>query len=178
MRRPELVARIDELGTSSFAGSVFRHCSPETAVLSTTGARIRGGRWNPPGVAALYCAQDRATVADEWYRAAERQGIAPEGFVPRVLHRLEISLTSLLDLRSQRSLEVVGLGESQLRGLDQSACQMVGEVAHYLGIEGISAPSAAGPGVVIAVFLDVLGSESRVDVLSSEIWEAPPPRRS
>ena len=138
---------------------------------------MQGGRWNPPGVAALYCGLDPATVADEWYRAAERQGLSPEGFLPRTLHCLGVRLTALLDLRSPSTREGVGLGEPQLRAPDPRACQAVGEAAHHLGLEGIIAPSAAGPGVVLAVLLEVLRPESRVEVVSSQIWDAPPPRR-
>lgn len=138
---------------------------------------MQGGRWNPPGVAALYCALDRETVADEWYRAAGRQGLRPEDFLPRTLHRLEVSLTALLDLRGLSARKVVGLGEPQLRGSDLRACQAVGDAAHHLGLEGIIAPSAAGPGVALAVLFDVLRPESQVQVVSSQTWDAPPPRR-
>lgn len=177
MQRLELVARIGGLESISFAGEAFPHTSPGMDPLSTTGSRMHGGRWNPPGVAALYCALDPATVADEWYRAAERQGLAPEGFLPRTLHRVGLRLTALLDLRSPSAQETVGLGESQLRGLDLRACQAVGEAAHSLGREGIIAPSAAGPGVVLAVFVEALRPPSQVEVVSSQIWDAPPPRR-
>jgi len=177
VQRLELAARIGGLESISFAGEVFRHTSPGMDPLSTTGSRMQGGRWNPPGVAALYCALDPATVADEWYRAAERQGLAPEGFLPRTLHCLGVRLTTLLDLRSPSARETVRLGEPQFRGPDLRACQAVGEAAHSLGLEGIIAPSAAGPGVVLAVFVEVLRPGSQVEVVGSQIWDAPPPRR-
>jgi len=46
--------------------------------------------------------------------------------------------------------------------------------AHYLGLEGLLAPSATGAGFTIAIFTDRLGPDSSVDPGDAEIWNAIP----
>lgn len=58
------------------------------------------------------------------------------------------------------------------------ARQSVGEAAHYLRLEAILAPSAAGTGIVVAVYLEKLRPGSALEPTSSEMWEHVPPRRS
>jgi RES domain-containing protein len=46
--------------------------------FSGEGARLHGGRWNPPGVAALYLGTDHATAIAEFYQSLARPGtLAP-----------------------------------------------------------------------------------------------------
>lgn len=46
--------------------------------FSGEGARLHGGRWNPPGVAALYLGTDHATAIAEFYQGLARPGtLAP-----------------------------------------------------------------------------------------------------
>lgn len=43
----------------------------------------------------------------------------------------------------------------------------------YLGRKGVIAPPATGAGIVLAVFFDRFGSDSAIDVLDHETWQAP-----
>jgi hypothetical protein len=45
-----------------------------------------------------------------------------------------------------------------------------------VGLESVVAPSAAGPGTVLAVFLEQLRPGSRLEAVSSERWDEPPRR--
>jgi RES domain-containing protein len=168
----ELVARVDALGVSAIEAVAFRHVSVGTNPRSGTGARIHGGRWNPPeSFATLYLALDQATVVAEFERAARRQGLAPEQFLPRELHEFEIQLAAVLDLTSTEARDAVALTEAELRADDPSRCREIGEAAHYLGLEAVMAPSAAGPGTVLAVFLEKLRPGSLLEVRRSELWD-------
>lgn len=179
MSLPSLVAAIDELGVGSFRADVFRHVAAGRDPRSGRGARIFGGRWNPPdSFAVIYCGLDGQTVEDEFHRLARRQGVRASGFLPRELHRLRVDLGAILDLRDDSARAAIGLDERQLRSDDLGACQAIGAAAHSIGIEAILAPSAANGGTALAVFLDALRPDSTVEVTGLEaVWEEPPEGR-
>lgn len=175
MPDPELVERVDSLGVVEFEEVAFRHMGPGYPPLSGEGARIAGGRWNPPNsFPVLYMGLDLETIVAEFYRAAQRHGRPPEDFLPRKLCRYDVRLSAALDLREQPVLSAVELTDADLRGNDLRACQAIGEAAHYLGLEGILAPSAVGPGVILATFYSKLRGGSFVRDVAEELWTSPP----
>lgn len=145
--------------------------------MSGEGARIQGGRWNPPNsFPVLYLALDRATAAAEFYRRAEREGRPPADLLPRRLYRYRVELDGVLDLPDPDGLGKAGLSLTAVSSDHLSSCQAVGDAAHYLGFEAILAPSATGAGRNLAVFFDRLRPGSTVDPLDFETWEVPPAR--
>jgi RES domain-containing protein len=169
---PTLVERVDALPPFAFAGECFRHLSPGRDPLSGHGARIQGGRWNPRNsFSVLYLGLDRETVIAEFRRMAQRQRLAPDAFLPRTFYRYRVHLANVLDLRHPNAADTVGLTQAALTDNDLTRCQQVGEAAQHLGREGVLAPSAAGNGTVLAVFMDRLGAESVVDAEKAEQWE-------
>lgn len=179
MSSQELVARVDALGATALETVAFRQVAGGANPRSGKGARIHGGRWNPPNsFATLYLGLDVETVVDEFHRMARRQGLTPDDFLPRELHRFDVRLAAVLDLREAAARQAIDLSDRQLRADDPRRCQEIGEAAHYVGLEGVVAPSAAGPGTVVAIFLEKLRPGSLLEPLSSETWDTPPPRRS
>jgi RES domain-containing protein len=172
---PDVAERVDRLSPVAWSGVAWRHLAPGRNPISGEGARVPGGRWNPPdSFPALYLALDVDTVAAEFYRLAARQAVPPEGLLPRELHRFEVTLAAVLDLREPWAREQVGLDGRELSGDDLRACQGVGAAARHLGREGVLSPSAAGSGTVLVVFSDRLGAESDVRPLDHLIWRSPP----
>lgn len=172
---PSLAAAIDSLERRPWSGEAFRHVAEKRDPLSGAGARSLGGRWNPAeSFATIYLALDRETVEREFLRLVKRAGSAPEDFLPRRLYRFEVDVQALLDLRAGESRSKVGITDESVSGADTRACQAVGEAAHYLGREGILAPSASGEGAVLAIFVDRLEVGSLVREVDYELWEAPP----
>jgi len=171
----QLLARIDAIEPIPFAGQAFRHIAHDRHPLSGAGARTHGGRWNPPdSFSTLYLALDRETTVREFYRLVKRQGRSPEDFLPRRMYRYDVALAAVLDLRDPSTRAALQLSDLDLTANDAAKCQQLGEAAHYLGLEGILAPSATGEGTVLAVFFDRLHADSQVRDLDHEPWTVPP----
>lgn len=171
-----LLARVDALEPAAIKTRAFRHLAEGRHPLSGAGARVHGGRWNPPdSFATLYLALDRATAIAEFHRLAARQLRRPEDFLPRRLYRYELELRAVLDLREPDARAEVDLTEADLTADDAVKCRNVGEAAQHLGLEGILAPSATGAGTVLSVFYDRLRADSHVRELAYEAWTTRPP---
>jgi RES domain-containing protein len=168
LERRELLERIDRIAPVGFDGEAVRHIAPGYLPLSGEGARIHGGRWNPPGsFPTLYTALTRETMLDELERAARRQGLRVADLLPRVEVRYAVTLQRVLDLRDAETRARVGLKQTDLTVDDWTACQVVGEAAHRVGLEGILAPSATSDGDVLVLFLDQTALGSTLEVRST-----------
>jgi RES domain-containing protein len=175
MADPELVAKLDEVSPREFSGEVCRHAGPGIHPLNTTGAQTQGGRWNPPNsFPALYLALTHETAAAEFYRRAEGENLAPEDLLPRRLHQYRVQLSAVLDLTNVDVRNALGISEDDITSDDRSFCNSLGDAAHYVGFEGILAPSATGAGDVLVVFWDRLKAESDVEPVSHTDWTSPP----
>ena len=140
--------------------------------LSGEGARIRGGRFNPPdSYPVLYLCTTRPCAVAELHQLGQRQMIGVEGLLPRVLYRYEISLDEVLDLTSSATLGHLGITAQQVTGADLAIPRQIGESAHATGIQAIKAPSATGVDTVIAVFPELLGSGRLIPDLL-ERWDS------
>jgi RES domain-containing protein len=101
---PRLVTAVDELGPARYAGMAYRHQAVGWNPLSGAGARIQGGRWNPPySFATIYLAAERETAVAEFHRMAARSGRRSEDFLPRRVYRFELRLHRLVDLRAEEA---------------------------------------------------------------------------
>ena len=160
----ELLEAIDRLGFTAWTGLTFRHTAPGRVGLSGAGSRIFGGRWNPPDtVPTLYLSQPREACIAEFHRMAAGQARGPSSFLPRTIHHIQVTDIHILDLTGD-GLGDVGLADMDLVDGDWSACQLVGQAAHFLGAAGVMANSATQLGITIAVFetrvhgeLEILG---------------------
>jgi RES domain-containing protein len=151
----DLLAALERVDPREWSGMAYRHTAPGRAPLSGQGARMFGGRWNPRDLfPTIYLAYPRDACIAEFRRMAEGQGGGPASFLPRDVHEVSVTALRALDLTSPDMLRVAGLSPGNLSEADWSACQAVGEAAHFLGFQGVIAPSATGLGQVIAVFED------------------------
>lgn len=174
MAEAALLARVDRLAAADYRGPAFRHIAARYPPLAGRGARITGGRWNPPeSFSVLYLALDLSTVACEFRRHATRQGLGLGDFLPRTVYRYDVVLTELLDLRDPMASAAVGLTAADLGSDDLGPCQRVGEAAQRAGREGVLAPSATGAGEVLAVFMDSICLGSSIEPQAIEEWAAP-----
>ena len=165
-------ARVASAPLAPFTGQGWRHLAPRYDPLSGEGARIHGGRFNPPGsFPVLYLCQSRPCAVAELRRFGERQAIGVEGLLPRSLYRYEVALDRVLDLTDDQVRVGVGLGPDVLTGPDWIACQELGLILHALGAQAINSPSATGVGEVLAVFVQQLGL-GRLEPRLVEEWRS------
>jgi len=97
-------------------------------------------------------------------RAARRAGLTGAMMGPRRLATIRIRLSRVLDLTSEQVRAALGVSETDLTADDPVIPRAIGETAHHLGYEAILAPSAAGPGRVLAIFLDDRAADSSLEV--------------
>jgi RES domain-containing protein len=168
--RPDRIATAPHV---AYVGETYRHMAAQwDDPLSGEGARIRGGRFNPPdSFPVLYLCTTRPCAVAELRQLGQRQLIGVEGLLPRVLYRYETSLDHVLDLTSETTLKYLGITAAQVVGSDLTIPRQIGEAAHATGSQAIMAPSATGVDQVIAVFPELLGS-GRALPEPLERWEA------
>lgn len=163
-------------------GVVFRSVGLRYATgedfLGGHGASLYGGRWNPPGLRAVYASGSPITAVKEAYQSFLHYGFQPQTLKARVLVALRFHLHRVLDLQSAEVLmqlrvgpaalvaegwqEAIGKGEAVLT-------QDLGQLACELGWEALCVPSAQDPeGWNLVLFPQTLLPESWVEVVDKE----------
>jgi len=147
----------------------------ESDLLSGEGAGIYGGKWNPPGLNAVYAALDPVTALKESYRNFEEFGFSPK---PRVMAGLAIRLRHVLDLTDSRirrplGFTVADLVEEDWAGIQQAGeeswTQAIGRGAAIAGFEGLLVPAARhAPGRNVVIFPQKLRRGSAVKAIAAD----------
>jgi len=129
-------------------------------VLSGEGARVRGGRWNQPGLATVYGSTTDTTALEECKANDRYYGVETKG--PRLLVAIEAQLGAMLDLTSAGIRRSLGVTLKELAAEDwrkllaagqESSSQALGRAGTANGASGLLVRSAAVPlGINVAVF--------------------------
>ena len=168
---PTLLDVIEDAVVVEWSGQVYRQVFQGTDVLR---ANVRGGRWNPPEVEAIYCSLQRRTAAAEVDHLIARQPVPIR--TPRVTHKLAVRLTNVADLRALAVLGRCGLTSAQLMAEDLSVPQHVGGASHWLRCAGILIPSARYAGDNLVVFVNNLAPGDAIDSVAHEAYVPVDPR--
>lgn len=119
-------------------------------ILSGLGAKSRVGRWNPPGLAALYGSSTDSAALEESKANDRYYGV--ETKAPRLLVTIHADVRGMLDLRSPAIRRRLGVTLDELNAEDwrklvdqnqESLTQAMGRAAAATGASGILAHSAA-----------------------------------
>lgn len=151
----DIVQRVNDLGSTPWSGTTYRHVTRGRDPLAGAGALRFGGRWNPQGAfSVVYLAQPTAACMGELERLAQPNGVTVAEFLraPRTLSSVQVHALPVLDLQTDQALAQVGLERGDIADDDWTACQAVGQAAHFLNYAGVLAPSASGVGLVLAAF--------------------------
>ncbi|GAA1936250.1 RES family NAD+ phosphorylase [Nocardioides hwasunensis] len=149
-----LLEAVDRIGRTSWSGQTHRYTTARREALSGVGARLFGGRYNPPDLfPTIYLAQPVQACMRELARAAEDRHLTVQELltIPHVLHTIELVDVQVLDLTVSATQDILGLDVDDLRG-EWQPCQAVGHAAWFLEFQGVLAPSAVGAGVTLALF--------------------------
>ena len=133
--------------------------------LSARGARLYGGRWNPPGLAVLYASLEESVALAEFERGAALLGVAPSDRYPARLARLAVAC-EVVEATRREALGALGI-DTLTASSPRSLTQPIGAAAAELGIEALLVPSLVAPGTN-TVF--VLGNLSeRIELVEDRI---------
>lgn len=165
------VMRLATAARVDLSTTAVRHVSPKYDPRSGEGARINGGRFNPPGsFPALYLCETRPCAVAELTRLGMRHVVGVDGLLPRLLYEYELQLDRVLDLTDDGVREHIGISISSLTGDDWGSCQTIGTKAHASGDQAVRTYSATGVDNVLVVFPELLGS-GLVEARRIERWE-------
>ncbi len=88
--------------------------------------------------------------------------------LPRNMAEIRMDLKKVLDMTNPQVRERLQVSVEDITGDDVAIPQAIGEAAHHLGIEAIIAPSAAGEGVMVAIFIGNRAVGSVIEVVAVE----------
>jgi RES domain-containing protein len=148
-------------------------------ILSAAGSFHVGGRYNFVGAfEVLYPACDFYTSWAATLNPARQAKMEPAYFLPRTIVGIEVSLSIVLDLTSQRVRRRLGptkavLTETDWHRIQREECreaitQTIGRLSRNVGFEALLAPSAVCAGANLCVFPDRLRPTSSLIVIRGE----------
>ncbi|MCL5263778.1 MAG: RES family NAD+ phosphorylase [Chloroflexi bacterium] len=152
-------------------GPAFRHIpceSPYDVLDFRFATSASGNRWNYPGEATLYLASGGGVALAEFARHLKvnrPDGIAPLA-ITRSLHRLEVSLERVLDLRDDACTAALSLGDAPHCFLDNGVARATANFIRVTtGAQAILVPSVAlldhTDRWILVVFLDKLAPDPK-----------------
>jgi len=163
-----------------FQASCFRSVELAWAhpddVISGEGTKVKGGRFAPKGMRAVYASLDEETTTREVSARKARLGgkaqIALKDY-PRVVYIVSVEAKRCLDLRDAGNDSISrDVLKAALVPDDLSASQELGDFLSTKGVDAIIFPSVVGHGTNIAVFLDV-DPPPRIEITNrNDIMEA------
>ena len=172
---------------STIVRSVGTRYANEDDFLSGVGASKSGGRWNPPGLNAVYGSLDVITATHECYQNFKDYGFGGQSIRPRVIAGANVRLHQVLNLTNPKVRRIIGFTLAELLDEDwdaiqeqgqESWTQAIGRGCSQLGFEGILVPSARHRphGINLVYYPDRLQKGSSAEPVGKN--DLPPPPSS
>jgi RES domain-containing protein len=150
-----LIANATPLEGDFFRSVAFRYFHPDN-VISGEGTRLKGGRFVPVGVRAVYASLEEETALREVMSRKIALGGRSQISVaeyPRMTYVLSVATNRNLDLAVTLPSELANVVRRCLRGSGYSESQKLAAIWISEGIDSVVFPSATGTGRNIAVYL-------------------------
>ena len=144
-------------------------------ILSGAGAKQRGGRWNPSGLAAIYGSTTDTAALEEAKANDHYYGI--ETKTPRLVVAIQAKVAHILDLTSPAIRRQLGITLAELAGEDwrkllqsgqESLSQALGRAAASTGASGLLVRSAAVHQARNIILFPPLGGSDRLTVIEGD----------
>jgi RES domain-containing protein len=147
----ELRQSLEALPRRTRSLDLWRAAGTAYDLLGTRGARLHGGRWNPPSLAVLYASLEPGSVRAERVRAAELRGLPESALYPLRLGRVSLR-GPVIDLSRPGAAEKLGIDApfSILTPLKES--RAVGAAAAKLAVAALLVPLVTGTGTNAVVY--------------------------
>ncbi|MEE8395187.1 MAG: RES family NAD+ phosphorylase [bacterium] len=160
---PEFLEALERQSARPWVGTVYRHMFADHDPLA---GNIRGARWNPPDVEAIYASLNRETALAEAEYRISVQPLRPRA--RRTVFTLRVELQNALEIENFHELEKLGVSKRDFEGFDMSACQRIGWAVAWLGHDGLIVPSARADGQNLVIFPSGLDSKTTLEVVGEE----------
>lgn len=142
-----MLGALEQFAPRAWEGEVYRHMFAD---YPPERENVRGARWNPPGVPAIYTSLERETAIAEADYYISLQPVRP--VARRVVYRIEVRLQSIFDFSSRSNLAQFGVAGDELGAIGHAECQVLGAAAEWLGRDGMLVPSARAAGINLVIF--------------------------
>jgi RES domain-containing protein len=158
----DLLLALEELPSSAWSGTAWRIALRAQPPLR---ANVRGARWNPKDLSALYLSTTLECARAEFLHVLYLQPLRPS--LDAVEYEVQVRLNRLLDLRGPDTLRALGIDvtdfDDTLKGM--ARFQHIGAAASFLGYDGLLVPSVRFPlGINLVVYPDVSSADGMVEL--------------
>ncbi len=163
---PQLIERLGDFPTASFAGDVFRATPQGLDALTRSRS---GGRWaTTDQFPVLYTSMERegalAEVVFHWSQ------MTPIPSKPLALHRIRMTVSRHLRL-IETDLYDLGVELSEYQTLNYARTQQIGAAVNFLECDGLIVPSARWDCENMVLFMDNFDLAHDLEVLGTEPFE-------
>lgn len=135
---PDFLDALEEACRGPWEDTVWRAVIGSTEPLRTN---LRGGRWNPSGVEALYCSLSEAGAKAELAAVIGREAVPITKPIATCKVSVRLSRVCYL-LDETAALISAGITRDSIISNVWHLPQMIGEAAEWLGVGGLIVPSA------------------------------------
>jgi RES domain-containing protein len=164
----ELLDAIDSLPRVAFEGRVWRIVREGKDPLQGYPA---GARWDPGDFDVLYTACNPDGAYAEIYFHLNRAPVFPSR--PYIIHTLGVTTRKTLKFADVRSLQEFEVDITSFEQPIYSRTQEIGDVAYFLGFDGLLVPSARSDCQNLVIFVDRINPNEDLRIMESEVVDWP-----